>query len=161
MKNEMIKIFNSVSTIIGSILATLTKKLGIEWTLFAGFLILNIIDYITGIVKAKLKNKENSNKGLIGVVKKIGYWLLIFLSFFIPFLLTIIEKKLNLGININFIMDFGWFTLVCLILNETRSILENLVEIGVKVPKFLIIGLEKYQELINSSSNKLSNNKEK
>ncbi len=58
-------------------------------------------------------------------------------------------------------MDFGWFTLVCLILNETRSILENLVEIGVKVPKFLIIGLEKYQELINSSSNKLSNNKEK
>lgn len=161
MKNEMIKIFNSVSTIIGSILATLTKKLGIEWTLFAGFLILNIIDYITGIVKAKLKNKENSNKGLIGVVKKIGYWLLIFISFFIPFLLTIIEKKLNLGININFIMDFGWFTLVCLILNETRSILENLVEIGVKVPKFLIIGLEKYQELINSSSNKLSNNKEK
>lgn len=161
MKNEMIKIFNSVSTIIGSILATLTKKLGIEWTLFAGFLILNIIDYITGIVKAKLKNKENSNKGLIGVVKKIGYWLLIFISFFIPFLLTIIEKKLNLGININFIMDFGWFTLVCLILNEARSILENLVEIGVKVPKFLIIGLEKYQELINSSSNKLSNNKEK
>lgn len=161
MKNEMIKIFNSVSTIIGSILATLTKKLGIEWTLFAGFLILNIIDYITGIVKAKLKNKENSNKGLIGVVKKIGYWLLIFISFFIPFLLTIIEKKLNLGINIIFIMDFGWFTLVCLILNETRSILENLVEIGVKVPKFLIIGLEKYQELINSSSNKLSNNKEK
>ena len=161
MKNEMIKIFNSVSTIIGSILATLTKKLGIEWTLFAGFLILNIIDYITGIVKAKLKNKENSNKGLIGVVKKIGYWLLIFISFFIPFLLTIIEKKLNLGINIKFIMDFGWFTLVCLILNETRSILENLVEIGVKVPKFLIIGLEKYQELINSSSNKLSNNKEK
>lgn len=161
MKNEMIKIFNNVSTIIGSIFTILTERLGIEWTLFAGFLILNIIDYITGIVKAKLKNKENSNKGLIGVVKKIGYWLLIFLSFFIPFLLTIIEKKLNLGININFIMDFGWFTLVCLILNETRSILENLVEIGVKVPKFLIIGLEKYQELINSSSNKLSNNKKK
>lgn len=161
MKNEMIKIFNNVSTIISSIFTILTERLGIEWTLFAGFLILNIIDYITGIVKAKLKNKENSNKGLIGVVKKIGYWLLIFLSFFIPFLLTIIEKKLNLGININFIMDFGWFTLVCLILNETRSILENLVEIGVKVPKFLIIGLEKYQELINSSSNKLSNNKKK
>lgn len=161
MKNEMIKIFNNVSTIIGSIFTILTERLGIEWTLFAGFLILNIIDYITGIVKAKLKNKENSNKGLIGVVKKIGYWLLIFLSFFIPFLLTIIEKKLNLGININFIMDFGWFTLVCLILNETRSILENLVEIGVRVPKFLIIGLEKYQELINSSSNKLSNNKKK
>ena len=38
-------------------------------------------------------------------------------------------------------MFFGWFTLACLIVNETRSILYNLIDIGIKV---LVKGLEKY-----------------
>ena len=36
----------------------------------------------------------------------------------------------------------GWLTLATFIINEIRSILENLVLIGVVVPKFLIHGLE-------------------
>ena len=47
-------------------------------------------------------------------------------------------------------MFFGWFTLTCLIINETRSILENLIEIGIDVPLFLKKGLEVYQNKIES-----------
>ncbi len=48
-------------------------------------------------------------------------------------------------------MFFGWFTLVCLIINETRSIIENLVEIGINVPSFLIKGLEIYEKIIETT----------
>lgn len=50
-------------------------------------------------------------------------------------------------------MLFGWFTLVCLIINETRSIIENLLEIGIKVPSFLIKGLDIYEKIIEKTLN--------
>lgn len=31
----------------------------------------------------------------------------------------------------------GCFTLVCLIINEATSIIENFIEIGIKIPNFL------------------------
>ena len=66
----------------------------------------------------------------------------------------LLGNKIN--INLDFIMLFGWFTLACLIINETRSIIENLIEIGIKVPEFLKIGLEQYQQIIDSAINKLN-----
>lgn len=43
----------------------------------------------------------------------------------------------------------GWFTLAMLLVNEARSILENLVECGYNVPEFLIKGLAVAQKLLN------------
>lgn len=134
MLKEIIKIFNSIACIISSIGTMLTALFGIEWILFAGYLLLNIIDYLTGTIKARINKTENSNKGLIGIIKKISYWFLIVISFFIPYLIMILGNKIN--INIEFIMAFGWFTLACLIINESRSIIENLLEIGINVPEF-------------------------
>ena len=56
-------------------------------------------------------------------------------------------------------MIFGWFTLACLIINESRSIIENLIEIGIDVPIFLKKGLETYENIINSTIEKLNNKK--
>ena len=131
MEKEIAKIFNKFSTAIGTICTMLTSTFGIEWVLFAGYLLLNITDYLTGTIKAKMKNVENSNKGLIGIIKKICYWFLIGLSFFIPYLLMLLGNKM-------------------------RSIIENLIEIGIKVPEFLKIGLEQYQQIIDSAINKLN-----
>ena len=70
-------------------------------------------------------------------------------AFLISYLLMELGSKLN--INLDFIIFFGWFTLACLIINEARSIIENLTEIGIKVPKFLKIGLKVYQEILNKT----------
>ena len=43
---------------------------------------------------------------------------------------------------LGFLELVGWFTLATFIINEIRSILENLVIIGVDIPPFLIKGLE-------------------
>lgn len=149
MENEFIKVFNRITNTISAITTTLTSILGIEWVLFAGYLILNIIDYLTGSFKARIKKTESSNKGIIGILKKVCYWILIGVSFFISFLLVQLGQKIN--INLDFIMLFGWFTLTCLTINESRSIIENLIEIGIDVPKFLKKGLEKCQNKIENT----------
>ena len=55
-----------------------------------------------------------------------------------------------LGIKLGFLMLFGWFTLAALLVNEIRSILENLVECGYNVPDFLIKGLAVTEKLIQA-----------
>jgi len=155
MEEEFFKIYNRITNIISIFGATLTSILGAEWILFAGYLILNILDYITGTIKSKITKKESSNKGLIGIIKKICYWILIAISFLISYLLVHLGNKIN--INLEFIMLFGWFTLTCLIINETRSILENLVEVGIKVPSFLSKGLNSYYSLLEKQITNYTN----
>ena len=159
MEEEIFKLFNKTTATISAISTVFTSMFGVEWILFLGYLILNIFDYITGTIKAKVKKVENSNKGLIGIVKKVCYWILIGIAFLISFLLTQIGVKIN--INLDFIMLFGWFTLVCLIVNETRSIIENLIEIGIQVPRFLKKGLEVYNKLIESTLDNIMDLKKK
>ena len=89
-------------------------------------------------------------------MKKVCYWILIGVAFLISYLLVDIGSCIN--INLEFVMLFGWFTLTCLFINESRSIIENLIEIGISVPKFLINGLEIYNKVIEETINKFFNN---
>jgi len=156
MEKEIFKVFNKASSIIGSIFSALTTLFGIEWFLFLGYLILNILDYITGTIKSKIKKTESSSRGLFGIIKKISYWILILISFLISFLLVELGIKINL--NLEFIMLFGWFTLACLIVNESRSIIENLIEIGIDVPNFLISGLNIYNNILEKKTDTFIDN---
>lgn len=58
---EIVKIFNKINSAISVIFVTLNAVFGTEWVLFAVYLILNILDYVTGVVKARVKKVENSN----------------------------------------------------------------------------------------------------
>ena len=58
---EIVKIFIKINFAISVIFVTLNAVFGTEWVLFAGYLILNILDYVTGVVKARVKKVENSN----------------------------------------------------------------------------------------------------
>lgn len=151
MEKEIIKVFNKITNIISFLCTALTSLLEGEWILFAGYLVLNVADYITGTIKSKINKQENSKKGLIGIAKKVCYWILIGIAFLIAYILTTLGAKLN--INLAFIMLFGWFTLTCLIINETRSIIENLIQIGIYVPDFFKKGLTVYENLINNKIN--------
>ena len=68
------KEFDKVNMIYGAIAAIGVAILGKYWFLFAGLLILNVIDYATGFVKAKYYEKnESSAIGAKGVWKKVSY----------------------------------------------------------------------------------------
>ena len=89
--------------------------------------------------------------GLRGIIKKTGYWVIVLIAFMIPDLFIKIGRD-TLGINLDFLMLLGWFTLATLIVNEIRSILENLVEMNYDVPEILISGLAITEKLIKKKS---------
>ncbi len=136
----MDKLLSKANSLWGMAVALLSSLFGRFWYLFAAFLILNLVDYVTGIIKAKLSFKESSAKGLLGIIKKVGYWIVISLSFFIA--LSFENMGSTIGLDLSFTRLLGWFTLATFIINEIRSILENLIALGVDVPSFLTTGLE-------------------
>lgn len=135
-----LKYMDAINAIGGTVVAVLTAALGTHWFLFVGFLILNIIDYITGVRKSRLTDKDNSAKGVKGVWKKLGYWLMVLVAFLASAIFIEIGK--TLGIDLAVTAYIGWFTIASLIINELRSILENFVEAGDNVPSVLTKGLE-------------------
>lgn len=132
--------FDTVNMIGGAIMAALAAAMGQYWFLFAGLLIFNIIDWLTGWAKSSMKGESCSRVGAIGAVKKICYWVVIGTAFFIGYSFESMGQ--TIGVNLVF-MDFvGWFTLANYLVNEIRSVLENLVEMNVPVPDFLVKGLK-------------------
>lgn len=136
----MEKIIDRINLLWAAAVTLFSYILGEHWYLFVAFLILNVLDYITGIVKARMSHTENSNKGMKGIIKKVGYWVVIGIGFFIS--VAFGEMGEIIGIDLAFTQLFGWFTLATFLINEIRSIFENLVKMGVYVPEFLTKGLE-------------------
>ena len=67
---------------------------------------------------------------------------------------SLIDMEKIVGIDLGITIYFGWFTLAVFIINEIRSILENLTLLGVNVPSFLTKGLEVASKKINESGDK-------
>lgn len=139
-------------------MAALSAVFGAFWYLFAGYLVLNIADWLTGWYKARKKKQESSYVGLRGIIKKTGYWVIILVAFVIPELFVNLGRDV-LGINLDFLVLLGWFTLASLLVNEARSILENLVECGYEIPDFLVRGLAITEKLIHAEVDLPDDNK--
>lgn len=143
------KVFDKVNMIYGMIATIGVAIFGKYWFLFAGFLALNLVDYLTGWCKARFYRKnESSAVGAKGIFKKVWYWIVIGLAFFISGCFSTMGELI--GINLSFVQLFGWFTLATYLINEIRSILENMVEMNVKVPAFLVAGLDISQKLLDA-----------
>lgn len=142
-------IIDGYNAVVGAVVAVLSYILGEHWILFAAFLLLNVADWITGWMKSRMTGKENSVKGWKGVLKKLGYWIIIMVAFGAS--AVFIEIGLAIGIDLGITTLLGWFVLASLIINEIRSILENFVEAGYNVPTILIKGLEVADKVVNKT----------
>ena len=148
----MMNFVDKYNAAVGAAIAVFSAIFGVYWYLFLGYLVLNVIDWLTGWYKARKKGKESSAVGWKGAAKKVGYWVIILVAFMMPTFFVHLGRDM-LGINLDFLMLFGWFTLASLLVNEIRSILENLVECGYNVPNFLIKGLAVTEKLIQAEIN--------
>lgn len=140
-------IIDGYNAIAGAVVAVLSYILGEHWFLFVAFLLLNVSDWITGWMKSRMAGKENSVKGWKGVLKKLGYWIMIMVAFGSSAIFIEIGKAINVDLGITTLL--GWFVLASLLINEIRSILENFVEAGFNVPIILIKGLEVADKVVN------------
>lgn len=135
------------NVIVGTVVAVLSYILGEHWILFVAFLLLNIADWITGWMKSRIAGRENSTAGWKGILKKLGYWLMIMVAFGAS--AVFIEIGRSIGIDLGITTLLGWFVLASLLINEIRSIVENFVEAGFNVPRILITGLEVADKIVN------------
>ena len=143
-------IIDGYNAAVGAVIAVLSYILGEHWVLFVAFLLLNVTDWLTGWMKSRMAGKENSMKGWKGVLKKLGYWLMIMVAFGAG--AVFIEIGKTIGIDLGITTLLGWFVLASLLINEIRSILENFVEAGFNVPRILIKGLEVADKVVNKDN---------
>lgn len=98
----------------------------------------NLIDYITGLLAARYRDdkKISSYKSIRGIIKKVCMWFLIIVGAFVDILIQYAVDTAGIPITIPFVVA----TIVAcwLIVNEMISILENLIDIGVKMPPFMM-----------------------
>ena len=144
------KVIDTYNAIVGSIVAVLSYIFGEHWILFALFLAFNLADWITGWMKSRIAHKENSKTGWKGVLKKLGYWIMIAVAFGASAVFVEIGKTIGVDLGITTLL--GWFVLASLLVNEIRSICENLAEAGYNVPQILIRGLEVADKAINKEA---------
>lgn len=99
--------------------------------------VLNIFDYATGLVASKYRQQDiSSYKSLRGIAKKVCMWLLVVIGGLVDWLLMFAANKVGINITICFLVSSA--VAVWLIANEIISILENMKDIGVNFPPFLI-----------------------
>lgn len=97
----------------------------------------NVIDYVTGLCAAWYRAESvNSYKGVRGIIKKVCLWLLVLVGAWIDILVNYAIECAGIDISLPFLA--ATVVAVWLVVNEIISILENMLDIGVKMPPFLL-----------------------
>lgn len=126
----MRQLFNDIFSVI---LTTFVYLMGGFDIALQSLIIVIVIDYLTGIASA-IYNKELSSKlGFKGIIKKFCYLLIVALSVVIDNLTG------QSGIIRTLVIYF-------FVANDGISIIENMAEMNVKLPKKLIDSLEQIRK---------------
>ena len=129
---------NIINVITGAVVTIATYFLG-GWDIaIQSLLVFIVVDYITGVLKAIYNKELNSAVGVKGIIKKVGYLLVVSIS-------VLLDKIAgNTGAIRNIVIYF-------FVANEGLSILENWGNLGLPLPKQLTEALE---QLKNNNSKK-------
>ena len=134
MKNNYL---NHVKVFITGVTGFLSSKLGVLYVPFVLLLISNGIDYATGLMASpKRGDGINSYRGIEGIAKKVSMWLLVVVGAIIDELLKYSAETLGFTIPFHFLA--ACVVSIWLVCNEIISILENMVDIGINLPSFLM-----------------------
>ena len=122
-----------INYISSTILTTIVYYLGGLDMALKTLLILMVLDYITGICKSIVNKKVNSIIGLNGIIKKVGYLILVALSFLLDGVVG------DTGAIRNLVVYF-------FVANEGISILENWGAMGLPLPSKILEVLEQLKK---------------
>lgn len=129
---------NKIKTTVIAVISALMSWLGILAVPVFLLLGCNLIDYGTGLCAAKYRNDGgiSSYKSIKGITKKVCQWLLVLVGAWVDILINYAIECAGIEVTIPFIV--GTVVAVWLVVNEIISILENMMDIGVAMPPFLL-----------------------
>lgn len=97
----------------------------------------NVVDYVTGLWAAPYRTESvSSYKGIRGIIKKVCMWILILVGAWVDMLINYAASWAGMEFSLPFIV--ATVVAVWLVVNEIISILENMIDIGVDMPPFLM-----------------------
>lgn len=120
---------NIISDVLSVLLTTLVYILGGFDVALKSLIIIVVIDYLTGVGSAYYNKKVSSKKGLKGIIKKFCYFLIVALA-------VVIDNLMGQSGVIRTLVIYFF------VANDGISIIENMAEMDVKLPKKLIESLE-------------------
>jgi len=112
-----------------------------------------ICDYLSGLFAASVNNELSSRTGLIGIIKKLCYLIIVAVGMAVDWIID--DTLLHVGVKMpedTFIV--GLIVTVWLIINELLSILENLSRSGIPIPPFLNPLLKKLKKKVEDEGAK-------
>ena len=129
--------FYKTKAILYALVGAVTGYLGNLAIPFYLLVLCNIIDYATGVTAAPYRSiRRSSYRSFLGILKKVMQWLLVLVGWIMDQLITYLSS--GVGWNLNDSVVVACVVCVWLMCNEIISIIENLSDIGVKIPPFLI-----------------------
>lgn len=124
---------NIISFITGTLLTTVVYFLGGYDIALKTLLIFIVFDYLTGVCKAIHNKKVNSSIGAKGIIKKVGYLIVVAMSVYLD------KVAGNTGAIRSIVIYF-------FVANEGISILENWGSMGLPLPKQIFDVLEQIKK---------------
>ena len=110
-----------------------------------------LIDYITGLTSAYRNGELKSKTGLLGILKKVSYLVLVAVGGVVDYLIC--SGLATAGFDFGVTYCCGLIVCVWLIINELISILENLSELGTPIPKFLVNIVHRLKDSVDDDTN--------
>lgn len=132
------KKMNYAKIFVTAVASLLSSILGILYVPVLLMVACNVIDYITGLLAAGSRQDGgiSSYRSMRGIIKKVTMWLLVVVGAIIDQMLLYACEVMGYEINLTFFV--ACVVAIWIICNELISILENMVDIGVSLPKFLM-----------------------
>lgn len=111
----------------------------------------NLVDYVTGLLAAKYRKEPvSSYKGMRGIVKKVCMWLLVVVGAWIDVLINHTIRTAGIDLILPYVVAI--VVAVWLVVNEIISILENMMDIGVDLPPFLLPLVKNIKKKVEDSA---------
>lgn len=130
MLNEIKAGFTAVFAFIASIL-------GILYVPVLLMVACNVIDYTTGLMAVSSRKEElSSYRSIKGITKKVCMWLLVVVGAIVDELIKYAAETVGIDIPVHFLV--ACVVAIWIICSELLSILENINDIGVNLPPFLL-----------------------
>lgn len=137
---------NTIKALCSAVVAGLTAYFRVIAVPVALLFVVMLLDYFSGVANAYTKGEWSSKVGIKGIVKKVGYMGVVIVAAVFDWL--IYSGLKGVGVSFDSSYYFGLIVTIWLIINECISILENLGELGVPLPGFLLRGIKKLQKQI-------------
>jgi toxin secretion/phage lysis holin len=122
-----------INNIASVLLTTFIYLLGGMDIALKSLIVIMMIDYITGVASAIYNKKLSSKIGFKGIIKKFSYLCVVALSVVIDNLIS------QDGVIRTLVIYF-------FVANDGLSIIENMAEMDIKLPKKLVDSLEQIKE---------------